>query len=210
MAADLQADAGPASRRLPLYRVFLMPVVLAGFATFSLTGLSGIATISFGVSTFASYGLALAAASLLVASYQIGAVCGLFTGGILAERTSKHHVVAMTGAGVAAVLLFLVSFQQLPFAVLMALIAATGLSHGTVLPSRDILLRLAAPPERLGTAFGAVYAGLDFGGLVAPLIYGPLLDLGRSDLIYVVAAVFMGLSILTVRQIELARVAQSA
>lgn len=187
--------------RLPLHSVLLLPVVVAGFATFTLTGLSAVAVFGFGVAAFTSYGVILTAAAWLVASYQFGMVGGILAGGLVAEQTASHRLVAIAGAAAAAILTLGVASNLFPYAVLMLLVAGSGVAHGVLLPSRDILLRAAAPPERLGTAFGAVYSGLDFGGLVGPLIYGPLLDLGRAQLVYVVSAVLMALSILAVVRI---------
>jgi MFS family permease len=51
-------------------------------------------------------------------------------------------------------------------------------------PSRDMLVRAAAPPGASGKVFGFVYSGLDLGGTLAPVLVGLLMDAGRPRAVF--------------------------
>lgn len=57
------------------------------------------------------------------------------------------------------------------------------------------------PVLRAELGFGFVYSGLDLGTLVMPPIYGWLIDRGAPRVVFVVAAVLMALTILTVLEV---------
>jgi FSR family fosmidomycin resistance protein-like MFS transporter len=73
-----------------------------------------------------------------------------------------------------------------------------GVVLGAVGPARDIIVRGTAPPEARGKVYGFVYSGLDLGGLVAPLVFGWVLDRGHPALIFAGSAAFMLLAVPTV------------
>ena len=75
---------------------------------------------------------------------------------------------------------------------LMLVGCAAGFYAGVILPSRDMLVRGAAPAGATGKVFGFVYSGLDLGGVVAPLVVGPMIDAGRFQWPFV----FIALSLL--------------
>jgi FSR family fosmidomycin resistance protein-like MFS transporter len=62
-------------------------------------------------------------------------------------------------------------------------------------PSRDLLVRAAAPPGSSGKVFGFVYSGLDLGATIAPAIAGRLLDAGVPAGLFWLASVATALSI---------------
>jgi MFS family permease len=80
----------------------------------------------------------------------------------------------------------------------IALLTTGGFAVGMTTPSRDVLVRQAAPREGLGKVFGVVYSGFDLGSLVGPLIYGPLLDRGTPNLVFAAAAVALAVGSFTV------------
>jgi MFS family permease len=80
--------------------------------------------------------------------------------------------------------------------------AAMGFSMGITAPSRDMLVRAATPRGSSGKVFGFVYSGLDLGSLVAPPIYGWLLDRGQPRMMFAVIAGVMLVMILTVVQVR--------
>jgi MFS transporter, FSR family, fosmidomycin resistance protein len=84
-------------------------------------------------------------------------------------------------------------------AVVMAL---TGFAMGVTAPSRDMLVRAATPRGSSGKVFGFVYSGLDLGALVAPPVYGWLLDRGEPRAMFVVIATVMLVMIATVVQVR--------
>ena len=85
-----------------------------------------------------------------------------------------------------AALLLLVALGWLPGAAALALVALAGAGIGIAGPSRDMLIKRAAPPGATGRVYGTVYSGLDLGFAVAAPLFGALLDRGQT------AAIFYG------------------
>jgi MFS family permease len=74
--------------------------------------------------------------------------------------------------------------------------AAAGFLSGMIMPSRDMLVRAAAPPGQAGAVFGIVSTGFNLGGMVGPVLFGWLLDGGQPRLVFFSAAGFMLLTAL--------------
>ena len=51
-----------------------------------------------------------------------------------------------------------------------------GFLGGVIAPSRDMLVRNAAPPGAAGRAFGIVSTGFNFSGILSPLLFGWIMD----------------------------------
>ncbi|MEO8922244.1 MAG: hypothetical protein ABI330_05375, partial [Caldimonas sp.] len=66
---------------------------------------------------------------------------------------------------------------------------------GIAAPSRDLIVKRAAPPNATGRVYGVVYSGLDIGQAAAPLAFGPLLDMHRASDIWLMIAIVQGLMI---------------
>jgi MFS family permease len=63
-----------------------------------------------------------------------------------------------------------------------------------VAPSRDMMVRAVTPAGASGKVFGFVTTGFNIGGIIGPLMFGLLLDLGDPEhLFYAISA----LSLLT-------------
>jgi MFS family permease len=67
----------------------------------------------------------------------------------------------------------------------------TGFLYGIIQPSRDMLVRKAAPPGAAGRVFGIVSTGFNVGGIIGPLLFGWLMDQGSPRAIFGMAVVFM-------------------
>ena len=66
-----------------------------------------------------------------------------------------------------------------------------GFLFGIIQPSRDMLVRKAAPPGSAGRVFGIVSTGFNIGGIVAPLLFGWLMDHQAPRWIFGAAVGFM-------------------
>jgi MFS family permease len=80
------------------------------------------------------------------------------------------------------------SLGPVPLVLVMAL---AGFLSGVISPSRDMLVRQAAPPEAAGRVFGIVTTGLTIGGAVGPLLFGWIVDQGRPSWIFGASVIFM-------------------
>ena len=65
-----------------------------------------------------------------------------------------------------------------------------GLCSGIVMPSRDMIVREVTPPGSFGKVFAFVTTGYHIAGILAPLLFGALLDHGEPRAIFFVIAAF--------------------
>jgi MFS transporter, FSR family, fosmidomycin resistance protein len=193
-------ERAPSVASAELLRIMLRPVVIFAFAYFALSAFAGAGIQNFAISALTEgYAAHLAVATLAVSLYQVGNIGGVVLGGYLADRTTRHHHVAMAGLAVAGLLVLTVAAIPMSMAAIIAILTAAGFAKGATLPSRDLLVRRAAPAGQLGRVFGVVYSGFDVGSLIAPLVYGPLLDIDAAHLVFVAVALPMFLGVATVR-----------
>lgn len=179
-------------------QVLAMPVVLMAFLYFVLTAVSLSAFQSFSIPALQQgYGATLALATLAASLYQLGNAAGVAVGGVVADRTSAHHVIAMGGLAVGAVFGLLAAGLTAAPAVTVALIAVVGVCLGLTTPSRDVLVRSAAPAGATGKVFGVVYSGYDIGALVAPVVFGLALDHQMPSVVLATGALALAVAVLT-------------
>ncbi|HET9735350.1 MAG TPA: MFS transporter [Burkholderiales bacterium] len=183
-------------------RVLAQGPVLMCFGYFVMIGIAFIAIQTFGVSAMVSlYGVNVALASAALTAYLIGGATGIFCGGFLAVRASRHDLVAVGGMVASAILMFTLAAAWLPAAALPLLMAAAGFSGGITNPSRDLIVRASTPPGATGKVYGFVYSGLDVGSMVTPVIFGWLLDRGEPAAVFYTVVAVLAVSILTVLQL---------
>jgi predicted MFS family arabinose efflux permease len=94
----------------------------------------------------------------------------------------------MTGA---ALLLVLAGAGVLPGLMAAAMVALAGFGTGLAGPSRDMLIKRAAPPGATGRVYGMVYSGLDIGFALAAPMFGALLDHGHPQGVFFGAALLL-------------------
>jgi MFS transporter, FSR family, fosmidomycin resistance protein len=179
-------------------RVFAAAPILLCFAFFALQATSFIALQSFmPLSLHQLYGLPMVAATASVTAFMLGSAAGTVAGGVMADRSGRHQRIIVAGLALAALVLLLVGQVALPTPVLLAAVALAGGLAGLTTPSRDMLVRAAAPAGASGKVFGFVYSGLDLGATLTPALIGSLLDAGHPRALFVVVAVVMAASVLT-------------
>lgn len=179
--------------------VLMTPVVLLAFGYFLLSSISLVGIQNFSIAALQEgFGITVALATLTVTLYQLATAAGVFIGGILADRVRHHHQVAMSGLAAAAACAVLASVTAPPAAITVALVSAIGFAVGITTPSRDVLVRRATPAGATGKVFGVVYSGFDVGALLAPLIYGALMDHHLARWVFLVAAVPLAVGVFTV------------
>ena len=121
--------------------------------------------------------VALIAVCLTV--YMVASAGGMVVGGFLASDPSRCERIVGVGFGVAAVLALVLALADFPPVVVPVLFGAMGFAAGIAGPSRDLLVKRSTPANATGRVYGVVYAGLDIGQAVAPLIFGTLMDHGQ-------------------------------
>jgi len=184
-------------------RVLLTGPVLAAFAYFAL-----IATALVGMQTFGVTGLMrvyetpMALATAALTAFLLGGAAGILGGGFLADRTSRHDVVAVSGLIGAAALILLVATGGVGPSRLPLVLAVAGFCQGVTAPSRDMLVRAATPPGASGKVFGFVYSGLDLGSCLVPVAFGWMLDHRDPRMLFVAVGVLLLCTIGTVVQVR--------
>src|SRR5499427_583631 len=171
--------------------------VLMFFAFFMVSSMAGAGIQSWLITILHQvHGVTLAAASSALTGYMVGQIGGVLIGGWFADRTTRHlpFVVVLT-IGAAAVLL-LVGGIALPQAAMIGVLFIGGLMTGASRTPRDVMVKDAAPPGQIGKVFGFVSSGMSLGGAIMPVPYGMIIDAGRPDLVLVVVAALLLLSLL--------------
>jgi len=177
---------------MPGMSAILTPTVLFLTGFFALLALSGTGISNFSVGALtAAFGTPLSAANVALTAYLGAQALGVLAGGLIADRTRRHSEVAALGFGINAGIVLLigtVGFSPAPLAVAMA---AAGLLGGLIMPSRDMLVRAAAPPGAVGRTFGIVTGGFNIAGVVGPLMFGYILDHGAPQWVFGASVIIM-------------------
>ena len=171
--------------------------VLMFFAFFMVSSMAGAGIQSWLITILHQvHGVTLAAASSALIGYMVGQIGGVLLGGWVADRTARHlpFVVVLT-IGAAAVLL-LVGGVALPQAATIGVLFIGGLMTGASRTPRDVMVKDAAPPGQIGKVFGFVSSGMSLGGAIMPVPYGMIIDAGKPELVLVVVAALLILSLL--------------
>ena len=173
-------------------RALVTPAVLSLMAFFTVIGMSGGGITGFSVVAMqAHHGTSLVVASTALSIYLGASALGVLAGGIIADRTRRHSEVAAAGFAVTAVAIAIVGLVNLPIWLLLPVMALGGFCTGLIMPSRDMLVRAAAPKGAEGRVFAIVSTGFNIGGIIGPLLYGSIMDYGHPGWIFAVSVGFM-------------------
>ncbi|MGJ7534202.1 MULTISPECIES: MFS transporter [unclassified Variovorax] len=137
--------------------------------------------------------VALVAVCLTV--YMVASAAGMVVGGFLASDPTRCERIVGAGFGIAAALALVLAFASFPPVVVPVLFGAMGFVSGVAGPSRDLLVKKSTPPNATGRVYGVVYAGLDIGQALAPLVFGRLMDHGQYTSVIVGLALVQGVLI---------------
>ena len=136
-------------------------------------------------------------AAMCLTFYMVAAAGGMVLGGFLASDPSRCEKIVGAGFGIAAVLALTIGFAPMPPLAVPVLFALMGAAAGVAGPSRDLIVKRAAPPGATGRVYGVVYSGLDIGQAAAPLVFGTLMDLQRFTDVWLGIAIVQALLITT-------------
>jgi MFS family permease len=170
----------------------LTPTILGLTGFFALMSLSGSGISNFSVVALTSaFGTSLSVANLALTAYLSAQALGVLLGGFIADLTRRHGEVAAIGYAVNACIVLAIGTMGLGTAPLLAAMAAAGLLSGMIMPSRDMLVRAAAPPGAMGRTFGIVTSGFGIGGMVGPLMFGFAMDHGAPQWVFGISVILM-------------------
>lgn len=190
-AHETQAGAKALAEEHPL--AFLrLPSVWLCFAFFFWTTAALSAIQSFASPALQQmYGLPLSITAFVVTGYMLCGAAGMVVGGFLVSRVDRLERTIGWAMAAAAALLFVAGTGWLPGLMTAAVAALAGFGTGLAGPSRDMLIKRAAPPGATGRVYGTVYSGLDIGFALAAPAFGALLDHGHANGIFHGAAALL-------------------
>jgi sugar phosphate permease len=144
-------------------------------------------------------GMDLEVASSALTGYMAGSTVGVLVGGWFADQFKRHVLIFAVLLTVAsAVLILAVNVLSLSGVATALVMFASGVAFGSSRTPRDVMLKDAAPPGQIGKVFGFVSAGLPLGGAITPVPFGMLIDHGHPELVLVLVAVILLMSLLCV------------
>ena len=143
------------------------------------------------------YGTPLTATALVVTGYMLCSAAGMVIGGFLVGRVQRLEKTISLCLLAAAVLLAVVGLGILPGMAALVVAALSGVGVGIAGPSRDMLIKRAAPPGATGRVYGTVYSGLDLGFSIAAPIFGAMLDAHMNSGIFFGSAAALVLGVVS-------------
>jgi len=203
---DRQGDAAPAARaatgaaaRAEHPMAFLkLPSVWLCFAFFfwSTCSLSAIQSFA-GPALEQLYAIPLSLTAMVVTGYMLCGAAGMVVGGFIVGRVQRLEKTISVCLLASAALLVLVGLQWLPGMAALAVASLAGAGIGIAGPSRDMLIKRAAPPGATGRVYGTVYSGLDLGFCLAAPVFGAMLDARMHSGIFYGSALALALSVVS-------------
>jgi len=194
-------DAGASGRNVggastPRQNV-VTPALVVLTIFFLLLSLSNAGISNFGVVALMSgYDATFSAANFALTAYLGASAVGVLAGGFLADHTERHGQVAAACFAVNAAILLVVAAVNLPQMILIGVMGLAGFLSGVIAPSRDMMVRNAAPPGAAGRAFGIVSTGFNIGGVISPLLFGWIMDQNMPHWVFGISVVFMVATVL--------------
>jgi MFS family permease len=190
------ADRGADGARAPQPNI-VTPAIIVLTVFFMLLSLSNAGIGNFGVVALMSgYGSTFSTANIALTAFLGASAVGVLAGGFLADRTQRHGQVAAVCFALNAAIVLVIAAVSLPPLLLAAAMGTAGFLGGVIAPSRDMLVRNAAPPGAAGRAFGIVSTGFNIGGIISPLLFGWIMDQDMPHWVFGASVVFMALTVL--------------
>ena len=134
-------------------------------------------------------------AAMCLTVYMLCSAGGAVFGGFLATDPERSERVVGVAFALAATISLLIGFASLPALAVPVLFGAMGFCSGMSGPSRDLLDKRSTPDNASGRVYGVVYAGLDIGQAVVPLLVGWLMDHQAWRSVWLAVAILQGVLI---------------
>lgn len=198
-AARAKAASGGTAPAAGDWRVLMTWPVMLNMVFFVLISAVSVGTQNYGIVALeALWGTTLPLATSALTLYLFLSAFAVLAGGWLSSRTDRHDLVAVIGLGVSGVALLPIAFVDLNATLLLAFMAISGFFNGVLQPSRDMIVRAVTPPGAFGRVFGFVTTGFNIGGVIAPPVFGYMMDTGSPRAVIVGTALCSLVAIPTV------------
>ncbi len=175
-----------------IVQILKSPPIVFLFMFFAMSSLANGGLKSFAVAGLVTlHNTPVTAAGGALTGFLFASAFGVLVGGVFADKTKRHDLIAACGLLASAVIVLVVGEVNLQYAVLVFAFSFAGLISGVIRPARDMMIRNVSPEGSMGKVFGFVFSGQSIGGGIAPVIYGALIDIGQSVWIFYSSAIFM-------------------
>jgi MFS transporter, FSR family, fosmidomycin resistance protein len=141
------------------------------------------------------HGLPLEVGAYAVTGFTLCGAVGMLMGGFITAKVSRLERVIALGLTTSALLLALAALPAVGGVGALTLASLAGFGAGMAGPSRDMLIRRAAPPGATGRVYGTVYSGLDLGFALAAPTFGVLLDHDMPSWVFIGAGAALMLGV---------------
>jgi MFS family permease len=186
----------PAMPRESRWKLLTSGPILRSFIFFALLTLTGSAMQNFTIVGFGALnGTPAAQASVGLTAFLVFNALGVLSGGFIADKFKNPMRIATIGLALSGVTILILAYVNFPVVLFVVMLALSGFLNGVIMPSRDLIVRAVTPPGAFGVVFGFVTTGFNVSAVIAPLLYGRLMDEGQPRLIFVCAAIFTALSL---------------
>jgi MFS transporter, FSR family, fosmidomycin resistance protein len=162
--------------------------------TFATTGVQNYSVVALGE----SFGTPLTLANSALTVNLMLSAFGVLVGGVLATRVTRHAWVAAVCFAGLAVTCVAIGAADFGVVYLFAMMSINGLFNGLMQPSRDMIVRAVTPEGQFGKVFGFVTTGFNIGGVIAPLMFGAVLDAKHPQWVFFIVAGMSLLAIVTI------------
>jgi len=163
----------------------LTAIALGGIQAFAAIGLEQL------------YGISRELATGSYTAYMLASALGMLLGGFVGAGRQDHDRTVAIAFAIAAALALLLAAAVVPGSLALPLMALIGFFSGVAGPSRDLMIRAAAPQNATGRVYGIVYSGLDAGLSIGPALFGLVMDAGHPGWVFAGIALFQALAIVT-------------
>lgn len=181
------------------WRILLSVPVLLNFAVFLLIATFNAAVQNYSVVALeALRGISLATATTALSAFLLMSAFAVLAGGFLSARTKRRDVVAMGGFAGSAIAILTVALVDVGGSAIVILMGLSGFFLGLLMPARDLIVRAVTPAGAFGKVFGFVTTAFNVAGIVAPPIFGWMMDQGSPRAILITAGIAGLLAIPTV------------
>src|SRR4051794_16815180 len=172
----------------------LLNLLFFVMVTFATTGVQNYSVVALGE----AFGTPLGTANTALTANLMLSAFGVLVGGLLATRFGRPEWIA-TGCFIGlAITGFAIGAADLGFAYLLVMMSLNGFVNGLMQPSRDMIVRAVTPEGQFGKVFGFVTTGFNIGGIIAPLMFGYVLDAGHPRAVFFLVAGLALIAILTI------------
>lgn len=178
------------------WKILTSGPIVRSFVFFALLTLTGSAMQNFTIVGFGALnGIPAAQASVGLTAFLVFNALGVLSGGFIADRFKHPMRIATIGLAASGVTILILAYVNFPITLFVVMLALSGLLNGVIMPSRDLIVRAVTPPGAFGVVFAFVTTGFNVSAVIAPLLYGWLMDQGEPRIIFICAAAFTALSL---------------